>query len=62
MPAYALLVGEGMDPCGLAQLASRTVGMPYVGVAAACLALGEILRRLHGGPTCELDTSKNLAV
>lgn len=54
MPAYAALAGEGMDPCGLAQLASRTVGVPFVGVAAACLALAEILRRLHGGPANEL--------
>ena len=53
MPAYARMSDAGMDPCGLAQLASRTVGVPFVGMTAACLALGEILRRLHGAPGLE---------
>jgi hypothetical protein len=39
-----------MDACGLTQLASRTVGVPFVGLTAAALALSELLRRLHGGP------------
>jgi hypothetical protein len=53
MPAYQKLKREGMDPCGLTQLASRTVGVPFVGLIAGCLAMSELLRRLHGGPALE---------
>jgi hypothetical protein len=49
MPAYQALKKGGMDSCGLAQLASRTVGVPFVGVIAACLVIAELLRRLNGG-------------
>lgn len=49
-PAYDQLVEEGLDDCGLVQLASRTVGAPFVGVVAAGLVLGEVIRRLNGGP------------
>jgi hypothetical protein len=45
MPAYQSLKREGMDSCGLAQLASRTVGVPFVGLIAACLVVSELLRR-----------------
>jgi len=54
MPAYQELKRKGMDSCGLAQLASRTVGVPFVGLVAACLVVSELLRRLHGGPALEL--------
>jgi hypothetical protein len=54
MPAYQALKRNGMDTCGLAQLASRTVGVPFVGLVAACLVLSELLRRLHGGGALEL--------
>jgi hypothetical protein len=37
----------------LTQLASRTVGAPFVGMIAAGLAIAEVLRRLHGG--CGLE-------
>lgn len=53
-PAYQALKRKGMDTCGLAQLASRTVGVPFVGVVAASLVIGELLRRLHGGTAMEL--------
>jgi hypothetical protein len=43
-----------LDSCGLAQLASRTVGVPFVGVIAACLVFAELLRRLNGGKAFEL--------
>lgn len=47
-----------MDRCGLTQLASRTVGVPFVGLIAACLTIAEVLRRLHGGAALEfLSTS-----
>jgi hypothetical protein len=48
MPAYSALQKSGLDTCGLAQLASRTVGVPFVGLIAAALAVSELLRRLHG--------------
>jgi hypothetical protein len=54
MPAYQQLKRQGLDSCGLAQLASRTVGVPFVGVIAACLVVSELLRRLNGGQTYEL--------
>lgn len=48
MPAYKALEKSGIDACGLAQLASRTVGVPFVGLIAAAVSITEILRRLHG--------------
>jgi hypothetical protein len=53
-PAYEALRQEGMDQCGLAQLASRTVGVPFVGLVAAAIVVAELLRRLHGGTALEL--------
>nr|WP_298681677.1 hypothetical protein [uncultured Dongia sp.] len=49
MPAYKDLATKGLDKCGLAQLASRTVGVPFVGLIAGSLAIAEVLRRLNGG-------------
>ncbi|CAI9418943.1 hypothetical protein ANOBCDAF_04424 [Pleomorphomonas sp. T1.2MG-36] len=48
MPAYDALRKAGVGACGLAQLASRTVGVPFVGLIAAALVVAELLRRLHG--------------
>lgn len=49
-PAYAKLVAEGvLDRCGMTLLAGKAVGAPFVGSVAACLALSEVLRPLHGG-------------
>jgi hypothetical protein len=53
MPAYQALKKSGIDACGLTHLASRTVGVPFVGLIAACLAMSELLRRLHGGKAFE---------
>jgi hypothetical protein len=56
--AYRDLSDRGLDECGLVEIASRTVGAPFVGVIAASLALMEIVRRLNGGPGLEvLDLS-----
>jgi hypothetical protein len=33
-----------------ARLANKSVAVPFVGMTAACLAIAEILRLLHGGP------------
>ncbi len=57
MPAYQALKQQGFDRCGLAQLASRTVGVPFVGAVAASLVLSELLRRLNGGQAYELIAS-----
>jgi hypothetical protein len=54
MPAYQPSKHAGLDECGLAQLASRTVGVPFVGLTTAALTIAELLRRLHGGPALEL--------
>lgn len=54
MPAYADLKEKGFDACGLAQLASRTVGVPFVGLVAAALVISELLRRLNGGASYEV--------
>jgi hypothetical protein len=48
-PAYTASQHSNLDECGLTQLASRTVGVPFVGLISACFAIGELLRRLHGG-------------
>lgn len=50
LPAYRAVETAGVDSCGILQLASRTVGVPFVGLTAAALAIGELLRRIHGGP------------
>jgi hypothetical protein len=34
-------------------LASRTVGVPFVGLIAGCLVISELLRRLNGGVALE---------
>ncbi len=62
MPAYQDLKRKGMDSCGLAQLASRTVGVPFVGLIAACLAVSELLRRLNGGSALELASGSVAAL
>lgn len=54
LAAYAQLVDEGMDQCGLVRLASRTVGAPFVGATAATLVIAEVLRRLNGGTALEV--------
>ena len=53
LPAYRAAIATGMDQCGVAMLASRTVGVPFVGAIAAALAISELLRRIHGGIGCE---------
>jgi hypothetical protein len=62
MPAYQRLKSAGMDSCGLAQLASRTVAVPFVGLTAACLAISELLRRLHGGSALEFVAGSLLSL
>lgn len=50
-PAYRRMLENGeLDRCGVTLLAGKAVGAPFVGATAACLALSEVLRILHGGP------------
>jgi hypothetical protein len=50
-PGYQKLLNDkDLDRCGVTLLAGKAVGAPFVGSAAACLAISEILRLLHGGP------------
>lgn len=46
-PVYAEL---GDDVCGRAELAGKSVAVPFVGAIAATLVLSEVLRVLHEGP------------
>jgi hypothetical protein len=54
LPAYDPSKHLDLDKCGLTRLASRTVGVPFVGLTAAALVIAELLRRLHGGMALEL--------
>ncbi len=47
-PAYQELRANGLDECGLLQLAERTVGAPFVGAAASTLVVAELVRMAHG--------------
>ena len=62
MPAYQAMKEKGVDGCGLAQIASRTIGVPFVGLTAAILAIGELLRRLHGGGAMEVVSGSLMAL
>ena len=46
-------VAKGMDEiavrCGLLDIAGLTIGAAFVGSVAACLVVGDLLRRLQGG-------------
>jgi ThiF family len=46
-PAYSSIAG---DPCGRAELAGKSVAVPFVGITAAALAVAEAVRLLHDGP------------
>lgn len=50
-PAYEDLSARGLDQCGITLLAERAVGAPFVGCTAAAIAVSEILRTIHGGPS-----------
>ena len=52
--AYRALEQHSGDRCGVEQLAGRTVATAFVGVTAACWAIGGLLRELHGGARLEL--------
>lgn len=54
-PAYEKMLKSGeLDKCGVTLLAGKAIGAPFVGAVAACLAVSELLRLLHGGTIFEL--------
>jgi len=53
-PAYTALAADGMDACGLALLAGRSVGASFVGTSVSTLVIAEVLRTLVGGPQYDL--------
>jgi hypothetical protein len=54
-PAYkGMLTSGALDRCGITLLAGKAVGAPFVGAAAATLAVSEVLRLLQGGAVHEL--------
>ncbi len=49
--AYQRMLQDGeLDQCGITLLAGKAVGAAFVGAVAACFAVAEVLRLLHGGP------------
>lgn len=46
---YRSIAADGLDDCGLALLAGRSVGASFVGVAVSTLVISEVLRILVGG-------------
>jgi hypothetical protein len=46
-PAYSRL---GSDECGRAELAGKSVAVPFVGATAGTMVTAEIIRLLHAGP------------
>ncbi len=47
-PAYQSLEQQGLDRCGLVEIAGRSVGASFVGAVTSALAIAEILRLVHG--------------
>lgn len=48
-PGFANL-NRRFNRCGVVTLAGKAIGMPFVGTIAACLAVTEALKELHGLP------------
>jgi molybdopterin/thiamine biosynthesis adenylyltransferase len=57
-PAYRELEADAMQlgmtageaHCGVLELAGRSVGVPFVGAAASCFVIADVLRALNGAP------------
>jgi len=52
--AYRALLERTGDRCGTVRLAGRSIGAPFVGAAAAALAIAELMRLCLGGSRYEL--------
>jgi len=48
-PAYAALLDQSKDRCGIVRLAGRSIGAPFVGAVAASLVVAELVRLCLGG-------------
>lgn len=53
-PAYEALADEGMDDCGIASLAGRSVGASFVGTMVSTLMVAELLKLVNGSKGCGL--------
>ena len=47
-PAYEALSQQGLDKCGIARLAGRSVGACFVGMVASAIMVAELLRMANG--------------
>jgi len=54
LSAYRVLASDGLDTCGVSQVAGAAIAVPFVGAVASCFVIAELLRQLNGGP--RLDT------
>lgn len=54
LPAYRAMLERSGDRCGTVRLAGRSIGAPFVGSAAAALAVSELVRLCIGGKSYEL--------
>jgi ThiF family len=54
LPAYRAMLERSGDRCGTVRLAGRSIGAPFVGSAAAALAVSELVRLCTGGKSYEL--------
>jgi hypothetical protein len=54
LPAYRAMLERSGDRCGTVRLAGRSIGAPFVGTAAAALAVSELVRLCTGGKSYEL--------
>jgi hypothetical protein len=53
-PAYRAILERTGDRCGTVRLAGRSIGAPFVGAAAAALAIAELMRLRLGGTRYEV--------
>jgi hypothetical protein len=53
-PAYMALLQQSQDPCGIVQLAGRSIGAPFVGAVAATCVIAELARLTLGGDRIEM--------
>jgi hypothetical protein len=47
-PAYGDLENQGIDRCGIQEIAGRSVGVPFVGAVAAAFTVAEAIRCANG--------------
>lgn len=62
MPAYEAMRQAGLDRCGLTQVASRSIGVPFVGLMAGLLVISELARHLHEGPLHQVISGSLLSL